>query len=132
MTTPKIIAFIAVLVLIAGVVLSLDGTNNISQEALQERMESPYDTLILDVRTVREYEGGHIPSAINIPHKELSDRLDELNAHKGKSIVLYCESGRRAGMTKGVLEKAGFTKLLHLDGDMKAWRTKRLPQRQGG
>lgn len=126
--TPAIIASVIALVLISGVVMSLGNAKDISQEALQERMKSPYDTLILDVRTEREYNNGHVPGAINIPHKELHDRLDELKPHKGKSIVLYCESGRRAGIATELLEQAGFSKLLHLKGDMKAWRNARLPQ----
>ena len=81
--------------------------------------------LLLDVRTAEEYARGHIPGAVNIPHTELKERLAEV----GKSdhgVVVYCRSGRRAGIAAEILLGAGID-VGHLEGDMLAWQEAGLP-----
>lgn len=65
--------------------------------------------LLVDVRTPQEYQAGHIPGAVNISHDQMKARLGELGPDKDRQIVLYCRSGRRTGIAKGVLADAGFT-----------------------
>lgn len=77
--------------------------------------------VILDVRTPEEFAAGHMPGAINIPHDQVPARLAEFRAWKDKSIVAYCRSGRRVGIALKALHDAGFTKLVHLTGDMPGW-----------
>jgi phage shock protein E len=67
--------------------------------------------LLLDVRTPREYEAGHIPGAVNISHDQIKSRLGELGPDKDRQIVLYCRSGRRTRIANGVLADAGFTSI---------------------
>lgn len=100
---------------------------DISQGSLIEQMASGTAPLILDVRTPEEYSAGHISGAINIPHNNLTDRIDELSEYKDEKIVVHCQSGRRAGLAEGVLREAGYNKILHLEGDMAAWRESNLP-----
>jgi len=100
---------------------------NISQDELQTLMKSEDKPLLIDVRTEGEYASGHVPGAINIPHKELEQRLAELSGVKNSQVVLYCRSGTRAGFAKKILAKNGFTNLDHLSGDYIAWNKKGLP-----
>jgi rhodanese-related sulfurtransferase len=100
---------------------------DISQGSLIEQMASDNAPIILDVRTPEEYSAGHIPGAINIPHNTLTNRIDELSEYKDEKIVVHCQSGRRAGLAEGVLREAGYNKILHLEGDMAAWRESKLP-----
>ena len=79
------------------------------------------------MRTAKEYNQGHVPGAVNIPHKQVEDRLAELIASKDKDIVLYCRSGMRAGVAKSILEENGFSKLGHLKGDFLGWQDSGLP-----
>ncbi len=88
---------------------------------------APDGALILDVRTPKEYAEGHVPGAVNISHDRLAARLSELDSDKDRPIVVYCRSGKRAGMAATVLEKAGFRNLYHLEGDMLGWHAKGLP-----
>lgn len=113
-----------VLTLLVTVNLS---AKNISQDELQALMKEESKPLLIDVRTEGEYADGHLPGAINIPHKELEQRLAELSKDKDNQIVLYCRSGTRAGIAKKILAKNGFTKLDHLSGDYIAWNKKGLP-----
>ena len=52
------------------------------------------DEMVIDCRTPNEYEGGHIPGAINIPMGKELDHFDELGVYS--KIYLYCKSGRRS------------------------------------
>lgn len=101
------------------------GVQPLSQERL---LSAPPDgALILDVRSEAEFDSGHVPGAINIPHDQLGTRLSDLDSATDRPVIVYCQSGRRAGMASSVLLEAGYTNVLHLDGDMKAWRANGLP-----
>ncbi|TFW22159.1 rhodanese-like domain-containing protein [Massilia arenosa] len=84
-------------------------------------------TLILDVRTAEEFAKGHLREAKNIPLAELGSRIGELDKSKGKTVVLVCQSGARAGKAANQLKAAGFTDVTTLDGGMAAWQTAGLP-----
>ena len=62
----------------------------------------------VDVRTPEEYASGHVEGAILIPHTEMAQRYTELEQYRDKEIVVYCRSGRRSGIAKGILEDEGF------------------------
>lgn len=80
--------------------------------APSEMPEIPDGALIVDVRSAAEYQAGHFPGALNIPVDEIGARTAELG-DKGKPIVVYCRSGRRSGIAKRQLEKAGFTNVVN-------------------
>ena len=97
-----------------------------SQEALLEHQSKhPGHLFVLDVRTPQEYAEGHVPGAVNVPYDQLASRLAEVP--KDKDVVLYCKSGRRAGIAADVLAANGYTRLSHLEGDMNAWIEKGRP-----
>jgi hydroxyacylglutathione hydrolase len=76
--------------------------------------------LALDVRRhADEYEPGHIPGAINIPHLRLSGDLEKLP--RDRQILVYCKSGGRSGRAAAFLQRAGF-KAINLEGGFDAWR----------
>ena len=89
--------------------------------------EAPF---IVDVRRADEFAAGHVPGAVNIPHSEIAAHLNELRGQRDNEVVVYCESGRRAAIAQGLLEKAGFTRIRHLQGDMQSWRERGLPHEQ--
>lgn len=114
--------------------LLISGTSyadDITQRQLLERLETNTAPLLLDVRKPEEFAAGHVPHAINIPHTELDKHLDKLRADINNEVVVYCETGRRAAIARDILRQAGFTKVLHLQGDMKAWREHALPTEGG-
>lgn len=97
----------------------------ISPAQVREQVATEAQSLvILDVRSEEEYADGHVPGALHIPHDEIAVRLTELEASKDKPIVVYCRSGKRAAKALAVLHEAGFTRLLHLTGDMPGWESK--------
>lgn len=76
--------------------------------------------LLLDVRSAEEFAGGHIDGAINIPHTQIDERIEEIVEMQAgdlhRPIVLYCRSGHRAGLAKRALENAGFDRLSNFGG----------------
>ncbi len=67
------------------------------------------EALILDARSVQEYETGHIPGSLNIAHTELRDRLDEVReAAAGRPVRVLCASGVRSAIAHRVLTQSGF------------------------
>lgn len=82
--------------------------------------------LVLDTRSAEEFAEGHIAGAINIPHTEVVNKLEQLKG-TNKTIVVHCRSGRRALVAEQALLDAKFTNLKHLEGDMKGWLAQQLP-----
>lgn len=97
------------------------------REKWQAEVSREPNVLLLDVRSEQEFQEGHIPGAQNIPHDLLPQQLSRLASYKDKKVVLYCRSGRRSAMAAEVLEKGGFSKLYHLEGDMNGWSAAGLP-----
>lgn len=64
--------------------------------------------IILDVRSKREFAGGHIKGSINIPVDQLENNLSKLK-DKNKTIITCCASGMRSGSAKTILSKNGYT-----------------------
>ncbi len=74
----------------------------------------PADAVLLDVRTVKEFAGGRIPNAINIPIDDLRERMNELN--KNSNIYIYCEAGLRGYLGQRILRQNGYEHVLNLSG----------------
>ena len=94
-------------------------TNRITTTALAEQLTVSNQPMVLDVRTEREWEHGHIDHSLNIPLPHLSDRLIEVP--KNQTLVVHCASGYRSSIAASVLEKAGITNVWDLVGGYEAW-----------
>jgi len=74
------------------------------------------DAYWIDVRTAEEYAAGHVSRAVNIPYEEITARIGEVTDDKDALIYLYCRSGRRSGIAREALERAGFSNAINLGG----------------
>jgi rhodanese-related sulfurtransferase len=88
------------------------------------------DALVLDVREDKEFAAGHIPKAKHIPLGKLASRIQELEKHKGKPILVTCRSGQRSARACGMLKKAGFETVYNQAGGIIAWERANLPVTQ--
>lgn len=120
-------AIILVAVLAAAVAMAAEPVAApVTQEALIERQQQADAALVvLDVRSPGEFAAGHVPGAINIPHDRIGERLAEVP--RDKDVILYCQSGRRAGLAAQALVEQGYTRLFHLEGDIAAWKANGRP-----
>jgi rhodanese-related sulfurtransferase len=84
-------------------------------------------TLVLDVRTPREFDSIHLRGSVNIPlqSKSFIDRVKALP--NDLSVLIVCARGRRSATAMGLLDSLGFTKVAHLQGGLEAWCKAKLP-----
>lgn len=88
----------------------------------------PRAVMYLDVRSEREFAGGHIPWALNVPLTEVNARFEEIRIlAEGRPIIVYCSKGKRAEAAIEILANAGLTNTRHLTGDYRGWVAARLP-----
>lgn len=84
-----------------------------------EYVDTSVDHLLVDVRSQGEYQGGHLPNAINIPLNELSKRVSEIP--NNKPIIVVCASGNRSKTGASKLVDAGFENVSNLKGGTMQW-----------
>lgn len=75
--------------------------------------EKPF---VLDVRTPREYEAGHLPEAVNIPVDEIRDRIGEIPADR--TITVHCGVGYRSYVAQQILLNLGRRNVLNITGGL--------------
>ena len=92
----------------AGFMIDNIAKGTMKQWFLEDVNTLPHDgsAILLDTRTVREYERGHIEGFINIPVDELRERIAEIE--KGKPVYIICQSGVRSYIATRILEGNGY------------------------
>ena len=75
------------------------------------------NTILLDVRSETEYNGGHLEGALHIPVDSLRARLGELD--KSKEILEYCQIGLRGYVASRILTQNGYN-VKNLTGGFKS------------
>jgi phage shock protein E len=117
-TASKILIGIIALYLIVKLFgfLSRLGIKQISPRELDQKK----GMMLLDVRTDKEYEGGHIPGSVHVPLSEVGDKIKKLK--KDKELVVYCQSGNRSIWAIKRLMGMGYTNLYNLKGGFNAWK----------
>jgi len=109
-----------------------DGVTHINQTEFMEKVKEP-NVVVIDVRTKREYEKGHIEGAINHPHKLILKDTSILDQYIGKELIFHCHTGIRAKIVTDYVRgsKIEEARLFHLKGDYRAWRARGLPIKKG-
>lgn len=92
--------------------------NEIDYYTLQKKVKENSSTILLDVRSNKEFNEGHLLGAINIPLAELNNRANLLMPNKGQTIIIYCQMGGRSKKALKLLQKMGYTNLYQLAGGL--------------
>jgi rhodanese-related sulfurtransferase len=81
-----------------------------------------HDFVVLDARSPQEFERGHVPGAVNIPHRQL-DARSTARLPKDRLIVTYCDGIGCNASTKAALKLAelGFA-VKEMLGGLDWWR----------
>lgn len=79
-------------------------------------MLSSKKAILIDLRTPKEYESGHIKEAKNFPLQILMQEMNKSSISKDTPIILYCQSGIRAKNASKLLEKLGYKEVYNLGG----------------
>ncbi|MFM2243035.1 MAG: hypothetical protein RLZ97_1890 [Verrucomicrobiota bacterium] len=83
---------------------------------------------VLDVRTLEEWNEGHLKNAVRIDIKQpgfaeaAAKQLDP-----ARPLLVYCRSGARSAKAVEVLKKQGFTRIENLSGGIIAWKAAAEP-----
>lgn len=85
------------------------------------------DLIVLDVRERDQFGAAHVPGALHLPRGQLELRVNEMLPDPTRRIVTVCEHGKISTLAAATLRTLGFTRVIALDGGMKAWRDAELP-----
>ena len=93
--------------------------NVISDAQFTEIQDSDY--ILVDVRTIEEYESGHIQDAINFDFYSESFQKEILSLDKSSSIILYCRTQNRSTKTANYLKESGYNEITVIAGGITSW-----------
>jgi rhodanese-related sulfurtransferase len=128
--TQMIVVFAVIVLAVGGYYLLQMGSGdsdygNVDVAEARDIIGEKGELVILDVRTVSEYESGHLEGAINIPVEALSGRLSELNPND--ELLVYCRTGNRSTTAVGILKENGYDRIYHMDAGIVAWENAGFP-----
>ena len=115
----KILPFFIAVLLLMGCAAPAEQEISYRQITMDEAvamMKEESNYIILDVRTVSEFDEKHIPGAINIPNEAIgTDAIPDL-PDKDQLILVYCRSGNRSKQASEKLVKLGYTNIVEFGG----------------
>ena len=85
------------------------------------KLKEDNNAVLLDIRTPREYNQGHIPNStlLNIYHPSFLNEVQKLD--KSKNYYLYCRSGNRSYQAGQLMIKLGFSIVYNLRSGILDW-----------
>lgn len=117
----KLLVWLAVaLVAVAVGALALrpaGGIENVDAKGAQAAIDR--GAQVIDVRTSVEYEGGHLPKAINAPVDSLSTAAQGWD--RNATYLVYCATGARSAQAVETMKAMGFSNIKHFNSGMQAW-----------
>ncbi len=90
----------------------------IHAQQLKNRLEEDYSFTVLDVRTDKEWEAGHLPGAKHIYIGELMNKWKEIP--QNGPVTTFCGSGKRALIAASILKQQKFAQVEVCFGSMMA------------
>ena len=96
---------------------SLNRRMEIYEITLNElKVKQKHGAEVIDVRSICEYNEGHILRAVNIPEYEIDLNFKNIYPDKNQEIVLYCKSGKRSKSAYKKINKMGYKNIYCLYG----------------
>ena len=86
--------------------------------------------VFVDVRSVLEFELGHIDGSINVPFSEIRKRMNEIP--REQKVILVCNQGKMAYFAQSVLRNSGYNNVYDLSGGFKLYKVATAPQQNVG
>ena len=112
--TAYLIIALAVLFITSGFSKSTNDVCNLTHTNYLKTNKT--DAIVLDVRTQREYESGHLKGAIllDIYKSNFRDEVNKLD--KDKKYFVYCKVGVRSSSAANYMLQNGFKNVCNLEG----------------
>jgi phage shock protein E len=86
-----------------------------------DKLRTDKKNVVLDVRTKKEFDSGHIPGAVNIDVNAPDFDENVARLDKSKTYLVHCGAGVRSVKACEKMGKLEFPKLVNLEGGFKAW-----------
>ena|SRR5687767_7629407 len=86
-----------------------------------DKLRKETNTVVLDVRTPREFAAGHIAGATNIDWQGSDFQKKVSGLDKSKTWLVHCAVGGRSAKAADKMTSLQFTNVYNLDGGLKAW-----------
>lgn len=99
--------------------------NNVEDVTPEEVLKSAKELVLIDVREVSEFNGGHVPGSDLIVLSTIEKHIQELP--KDKSIVFICRSGSRSAHAAAFAKASGFTHVYNMIGGILLWSQLQFP-----
>lgn len=93
-----------------------EASNTITAEEAKARLDSESGIILVDVRTLDEYNEGHIPNAILLPVDSIADEAETIIPNKDATYFVYCRSGNRSATASAQLAQMGYKNIYDLGG----------------
>ena len=103
------------------------GSSTITPQELRALLDSGKKLALIDVREPVEWDINHIDGAQLIPQSSINSGEGLAKLPHDRTAVLYCKTGVRSAEVLAVLEKAGFSDVVHLQGGIVAWAQQMQP-----
>lgn len=91
----------------------------ITAKELDDLIASGEKYNLVDARVSKQYEKGHVDTAVNIPHEKLRDSIEGMN--KDLVSITYCNKGVTGNAAQNILINSGFRKVLNISGGYKTY-----------
>ena len=99
--------------------------DEVGQMTVQEIKRAGKRLQLLDVRSLDEWNKGHIPNASHVFLGGLREDLGKLD--QTKPTAVYCDSGYRASIATSILKQEGFGCVCNVPGSWQAWKKAGFP-----
>jgi rhodanese-related sulfurtransferase len=106
-------------------------TRFLTPQALQARLTSGEQCLMLDLRSAGDFVTAHIPDARWLSRGRLDLQIEQEVPDKKTVIVLYCQKGNESTLSAPLLNSLDYQQVFVLQGGITAWKEARLPTEQG-
>lgn len=102
--------------------------SEISVKELKSLLDQDNSLLLIDVRTLSEYESCRVPHIkARIEYQEIAEKIDLQQFPKDQPIYLICRAGRRSLVAAKELAAIGYERLVNIAGGTSAWLDERFP-----
>ena len=86
-----------------------------------EKMSHDKNNVVLDVRTKKEFDNGHIPGAMNLDVNAPDFDQKVTGLRKDKVYLVHCAAGVRSAKACDKMSKLGFLHLVDLAPGFRGW-----------
>ena len=99
---------------------------DVTAQQAKNLIDSKPNLIIIDVRTLLEYETGHIEGSINICVTSFPEQLFN-TTNPNDEILLYCKTGMRSANALQITQENGYLKVYNMVGGIEAWKSAGYP-----